>query len=103
MAKENFNRLKAVENIQLNPDGSILIKLNSEKQLSPIVQNDNILLEKDQISQSEVATLFRVTVQTIINWSNKGIIRRYKLGNRVFYLKSEIIDAAKSNHQVTRL
>lgn len=102
MAKTNFKQFKAVENIQLNTDGSIVIKLNQEE--AP--QNHTILkeiqFEKDRLSQLEAANLFQVTVQTIINWSRKGIICRYKLGNRVFYLKSELIEAAKSNYQLRK-
>lgn len=97
MAKTNLKQLKAVENIQLNTDGSIVIKLNQDDISSNLPPKKEILFEKDQISQVEAASLFRVTVQTIINWSNKGIITKYKLGNRVFYLRSELLEAARAN------
>ena len=98
MTKTNFKQLSGIENIELNPDGSILIKLNQQapQQHTQIVKE--IQFEKDRISQTEAASLFRVSVQTIINWSNKGVINKYKLGNRVFYMRSELIEAAKSNH-----
>ena len=103
MAKTNFKQLKAVENIQLNTDGSIVIKLNQEDTLQNQVPKKEVQFEKDQISQVEAASLFRVTVQTIIKWSNKGIITKYKLGNRVFYLKSELIEAAKSDRTMLKV
>ncbi|MDF9829325.1 helix-turn-helix domain-containing protein [Parabacteroides sp. PF5-6] len=102
MAKTNFKQLKAVENIQLNTDGSIIIKLNQEE-TPQIIQKKEIEFDVDRISQIEAANLFRVTVQTIINWSKRGIINRYKLGNRVFYLKSELIDAARRNNNMQKV
>lgn len=97
MAKTNLKQLKAVENIQLNTDGSIVIKLNQDDTSLNLPPKKEVQFEKDQISQTEAASLFKVTVQTIINWSNKGIITKYKLGNRVFYLRSELIEAARTN------
>lgn len=97
MAKTNFKQLKAVENIQLNTDGSIVIKLNQEETPQNLTLPKEIQFEKDRLSQTEAANLFQVTVQTIINWSKKGIISKYKLGNRVFYLRSELLEAAKTN------
>lgn len=102
MAKTNFKQLKAVENIQLNTDGSIIIKLNQEETPQNLTLPKEIQFEKDRLSQVEAANLFQVTVQTIINWSKKGIISRYKLGNRVFYLRSELLEAAKSNYQLRK-
>lgn len=103
MAKTNFNQLKALENIQLNTDGSIVIKLNQNETSQNLISKKEVQFEKDQISQIEAANLFRVTVQTIINWSKKGIINRYKLGNRVFYLRSELIEAARANSNMQKV
>ncbi|MDH6355537.1 hypothetical protein M2132_001882 [Dysgonomonas sp. PH5-45] len=102
MAKTNFKQLKAVENIQLNTDGSIIIKLNQENAPQEIQHKKEVQFENDRISQLDAANLFRVTVQTIINWSKKGIINKYKLGNRVFYLRSELLEAAKSSYNLSQ-
>lgn len=103
MAKTNLKQLKAVENIQLNTDGSIVIKLNQSDNIPNLPLKKEVQFEKDQISQTEAASLFKVTVQTIINWSNKGIITKYKLGNRVFYLRSELIEAARTNTNMLKV
>ncbi|MBD8348961.1 MAG: helix-turn-helix domain-containing protein [Prevotella sp.] len=103
MAKTNLKQLKAVENIQLNTDGSIIIKLNQEETPQNLTLPKEIQFEKDRLSQVEAANLFQVTVQTIINWSKKGIICRYKLGNRVFYLKSELLEAAKTSSSLQKI
>lgn len=101
MAKTNFKQLSGVENIELNPDGSIVIKLNQTPTPQTFLTKE-IQFEKDRISQSEAASLFKVSIQTIINWSKKGIINKYKLGNRVFYLKSELLESARTNKQITK-
>nr|WP_288210132.1 helix-turn-helix domain-containing protein [uncultured Dysgonomonas sp.] len=103
MAKTNFKQLKTVENIQLNTDGSITIRLNQEENLQNITPKREIKFETDRLSQTEAANLFQVTVQTIINWSKKGIITKYKLGNRVFYLKSELLEAARVNRNLLKV
>lgn len=103
MAKTNFNQLKALENIQLNTDGSIVIKLNKNETSQNLIPKKEVQFEKDRLSQVEAANLFQVTVQTIINWSKKGIISRYKLGNRVFYLRSELIEAARTNSNMQKV
>lgn len=103
MAKTNFKQLKAVENIQLNTDGSIVIRLNQGESLQSVPPKKEIQFEEDRISQVEAANLFQVTVQTIINWSKRGVITKYKLGNRVFYLKSELLEAAKSNKTLLKV
>ncbi len=103
MAKTNFKQLKSVENIQLNTDGSIVIKLNQEESPQTLPLKKEVQFEQDRISQTEAANLFQVTVQTIINWSNRGIITKYKLGNRVFYLKSELLEAARSNKTLLKI
>ncbi|WP_101688938.1 helix-turn-helix domain-containing protein [Dysgonomonas massiliensis] len=103
MAKTNFKQLKAVENIQLNTDGSIVIKLNQEETPQNLILPKEIQFEKDRLSQTEAANLFQVTVQTIINWSKKGIISKYKLGNRVFYLRSELLEAARQNNNMLKV
>lgn len=103
MAKTNFKQLNAVENIQLNTDGSITIKLNQEENHQATTPKKEIKFEIDRLSQTEAASLFQVTVQTIINWSKKGIITKYKLGNRVFYLKSELLQAAKQNSNMLKV
>lgn len=51
-------------------------------------QNDDGLL-----TRHETADLLRVSLVTLNDWTNKGILLSYRLGNRVYYKRSEI-DAA---------
>lgn len=45
---------------------------------------------EDYLSRAEVAKLLKVDISTIFNWSKAGKIKRYGLGNRVYYKRSEI-------------
>ena len=103
MAKSNFKQLSGIENIELSPEGSIIIKLNQQSPPQQVQTTKEVQFEKDRISQFEAASLFNVTIQTIINWAKKGIITKYKLGNRVFYLRSELFEAARINKNILKV
>ena len=42
------------------------------------------------LSRKEVAEMLGVTLVTISDWTKKGILQSYKIGNRVFYKRHEI-------------
>lgn len=42
--------------------------------------------------RKELAEYFKVSLVTISDWSKKGILHPYRVGNRVFYKKQEILD-----------
>ena len=42
------------------------------------------------LSRSEVAKMLKVDISTIHNWGKAGKIKRYGLGNRVYYKRSEL-------------
>ncbi len=44
----------------------------------------------DYITRKEVARIFRVSVVTVHDWTNKGILTAYKIGNKVFYKHHEV-------------
>lgn len=47
--------------------------------------------EKDEwLTRHEVAEIFKVNLSTIHRWSEKGILKRYGIGNKVYYKKSEV-------------
>ena len=49
----------------------------------------------ETLNRREVAELLHVTTQTVINYTKKGILKSYKVGRRVLYLKEEIIAVIK--------
>ena len=61
----------------------VLIEASQEKSIN---QNENW-------TTKETAKYCKVTVVTIGDWTNKGILKKYKIGNRVFYKKNEVLEA----------
>ena len=45
---------------------------------------------EEYLSRSEVAKMLKVDISTIHNWGKAGKIKRYGLGNRVYYKRSEL-------------
>lgn len=54
---------------------------------------------EEYLTRHQTAALLDVSLVTIHDWTNKGILLSYRLGNRVYYKRSEI-DAAMT--QITR-
>ncbi|MFC5410666.1 helix-turn-helix domain-containing protein [Larkinella bovis] len=46
------------------------------------------------LTRQEVADIFKVTKVTIWDWTKKGLIKSYRIGNKVRYKESEVISAA---------
>ena len=53
-------------------------------------------IEEDTLLQrTEVAKLFGVSLVTLNQWRKEGIIKRHKIKSRVFFKKSEVMQALK--------
>jgi len=44
----------------------------------------------DFLTRAEVAAKFKVNLSTIHNWVKAGRLKQYGIGNRVYFLRSEI-------------
>lgn len=42
------------------------------------------------ITRREVANLFKITLVTVHDWTRKGLLTAYKIGNRVYYKRTEV-------------
>ena len=49
----------------------------------------------ETLTRREVAELLHVTKQTVINYTKKGMLKSYKVGRRVLYLKDEVVAVIK--------
>jgi len=47
---------------------------------------------KEIMTRKETAELFSVSMVTIHDWCNSGIIKPYKVGNRTYFKRSELIN-----------
>lgn len=69
-----------------------LTKVLSEKHQPEKTSNDEKL-----ITRSEAAQMLGVTLPTIYDWTKKGIISAYRIGNRIRYKHSEIMQTVTAN------
>ena len=58
------------------------------------------LREKDQeqlISPAETCKVFNpsITKATLSSWTKQGLLNEYRIGGRVFYKKSEVLESSK--------
>ena len=44
-------------------------------------------------TRKEVADMFGVSTVTVSEWTKKGLLKSYKLGNRVYYKRAEVDQA----------
>ncbi|TWP29255.1 DNA-binding protein [Apibacter muscae] len=42
------------------------------------------------LTRKEVADLFKINLSTLFHWTNKGKLKAYGIGNRVYYKRSEV-------------
>lgn len=57
------------------------IKMNLE-----VKKND----DDEYITRQGMADRFKVDISTIDNWANRGLLKRHTIGDRVYFLKSEV-------------
>jgi len=57
---------------------------------------NNLEEESEIISRNDACKLLKVSTTTLFHWNNNNILKAKKIGNRVYYLKSDVIDKLKS-------
>jgi excisionase family DNA binding protein len=68
-----------------------------EKQLTDLAANQRPLSEPDELlTRDEVAGLLKISKVTVWEWSRKGILQPYRIGNKVRFKRSEVLGAAKA-------
>ena len=45
------------------------------------------------LTRYEVAEMLKISIGTVHNWVNQGILKRYGIGNKVYFKKSEVENA----------
>lgn len=59
--------------------------------------NPELEFEKDRISKSQAAKLAGISIPTLDRRIKEGKFKQYNLGTRKYFLKSEVIEALRSN------
>lgn len=55
--------------------------------------NPTTYQQSEILTRSDVANLFKISLVTVHQWTQTGILKAYRLGSRVYFKRSEI-DAA---------
>ena len=71
-----------------------LIQLGLKKEVENLISelSDNKESGKEFLTRKETAEFFGVSVVTIHAWINEGHISSYKMGNRTYFKRSELIE-----------
>lgn len=61
------------------------------KVLEKMQQDQSAKDEKEFYTREETAKLLNVSLTTLFNWNNEGILKTKKIGKRVYYSKNEVL------------
>lgn len=48
---------------------------------------------KELLTRKEAAQYLSISLSTLKNWTDEGLIKAYKLGGRIYYKKKELINS----------
>ncbi|ERM80314.1 hypothetical protein P872_13865 [Rhodonellum psychrophilum GCM71 = DSM 17998] len=90
-------QMQTIQITQLSPEQfeeAIIKALKSQldsikKEIAPV------LPKEEYLSRKEVAELLKIELSTLHNWCKKGKLQPYGIGNRVYFLRSDIEKAMK--------
>lgn len=82
-----------LQGISLHDLNESLLKGVDEK-LANLIRKSEVE-EQDYLTRKEVAEKLSISLPTLHDWVNKNILRAYRIGNRVYFKKSEIDQSLK--------
>lgn len=96
MAEFEFSLRRAVQFIETTPEevNQPVIKLIAEG-FNKLQQEFQPKEPTEYLTRNEVKDLLKVDLSTIHNWTKRGKLKVYGLGNRVYYKRSEVEAAIK--------
>jgi hypothetical protein len=92
-----------IQMIQVTPNElANLISESVKSQIQELINATNKEHPKDVndlFSRKETAEFFKVSLVSIHSWMKDGIIKPYKVGNRTYFKKSELITVVESSNR----
>jgi len=64
-----------------------------------LTKNNQANPSSDFITRQETAEILNVSLSTLLNWRKAGIITAYRIGNKIRYKKSEILNSLTKINQ----
>ena len=65
-----------------------------EKKVAELLKKSEVE-EQDYLTRKEVAEKLSISLPTLHDWVNKNILKAYRMGNRVYFKRSEIEGSLK--------
>ena len=87
MTEVNIQRVTPLELVNLINEG---IK-NQLQEFTGRINSKEVDEDKPHLTRKETAQFFDVSVNCINDWCKKGILKSYKVGQRVYFKKEECI------------
>jgi hypothetical protein len=71
----------------------------SVKQSLPNFPNQKESGQKEILTRLETAHLFSISLVCLHDWIKKGILKPYKVGNKTYFKRSEIMEVLSSSNR----
>jgi excisionase family DNA binding protein len=95
MTKIQFIEVTPIDLVNLINEGTKNHIQELFKQWQPIEPQS----QKEFLTRKETAQLFNVSLVTIHEWQNNGILKVYKMGNRSFFKYSELLETLYNSNR----
>ncbi|MNQ42530.1 Helix-turn-helix domain protein [compost metagenome] len=70
-----------------------LIRKVVSEQLEEFRKNNSIEKPDELLTREEACLLLKISLTSLWNWTKKGKLKAYGIGNRVFYKRGELIES----------
>lgn len=89
--------MSEVKIIQTTPSEiTTIVEVAVEKTLNKFKQELSSFQKEDKLlTREETCSLLSINLSTLWSWDKQGKLSSKKIGNRVYYLKSEILESLK--------
>jgi len=89
-----------VQFIQVSPQELATLIQESVKQSLLISPTPSIeSKQKEILTRIETANLFSISLVCLHDWIKKGIIKPYKVGNKTYFKRSEVMEVLSSSNR----
>src|ERR1700739_1728422 len=75
---------------EVTPEEINSLFLGLQKQLAEIKENFEPKTPTEYLTRTDVSTMMKCDIPTIHNWTKKGKLIPYGIGNRVYYKRHEV-------------
>src|ERR1035437_9016644 len=75
---------------EFTPEQIISLFEGIQNQLTELKQNFMPKIPNEYLTRAQVAEMLKCDLSTVHNWTKKGILIPYGIGNRVYYKRQEV-------------